>query len=407
MRIHILPGAALCLILLATVGQIANAQSQPTLDFLFGGVREERARLKSGICKIEGTATTRSLRNSGSKRASVQGESDDSFEELSERCSYFIAFDGAEYYRFDRSQPGLIRDRSAAVATTENALASNEPDRTLKPVEGLRPLDGLVSFKRGQKATKFATNPEKAAWWNSESRSIDLMHPASVQLGYTHGFFDIRCLGLCSLHTLTAKSVRLEDYLRDKLSTLKKRSQEGAVQIHSTDANVYQVILQHDNPTKSEWLMDIAVDRGFSATRSLIRKKYGDNSSEWLNKEDINVSWELINGVWLPVELKAIQLDANTAWSATREPIKEVSWNLQWSNVNEEIDKSLFSHESFGAKESVDIVDVSNRSRPILVREGVSEPQHDGLSFFQWSMLVSLLAVIVGGVFAWVRWRSR
>jgi hypothetical protein len=141
----------------------APASNQRDLDFVFAGMRQEWSRFHSGVCRIKGIKTER----------------DASGKEVQYDKTIFVAFDGPNKLRFDRTEMGWVADPSTA--------RPNPAD----------PGTVISSSVRALVTRHYYTDGEKCCFWHEGSPYIELSKAGSCD-PHRIDYFDVRALGLYS-----------------------------------------------------------------------------------------------------------------------------------------------------------------------------------------------------------------
>jgi hypothetical protein len=300
--------------------------SKQEVSFVFGGMRAERGKMRTGQCRVKG----RWIERNRSDR-----------QQIDDGIDIFIAFDG-ERRRFDIRQPDWIPD--------EDAL----PNKALK---------------RAVTQTKFYDSGKKAAFWRDYSDQIEILPSygdRSLPSGLI-GFFDVRALGLYSEHALqqqaTLKAV-LDEFQRNITGNTKLRAD---LSVRRQEADIWTVRFGYDlTNMEAEFLLSVNVRNGFTPTRYLARVRNKVANAAWLVQEDHKTSWAMRSDVWVPVKYEYIS-------GADMQQSREVSYAIEWEKINEPIDEDLFDYHSFGAPDSVGVVDGS-LGTPVIVKAPAAPP---------------------------------
>ena len=210
----------------------------------------------------------------------------------------------------------------------------------------------------------------------------------------TRGYLDPRCLGLITTSQMY-RGISFEKAMSDFAASLR----DGYTLQHIGD-NVYRFrrVFATNKPDTITGRRSVYVDasKGFSVIRDISEVgAIGENgehvfpvsayfSSHPIEDSDevaekmraltpdvrsqIDVSWEEINGVWVPSSVKAFQLTQDFDKDAQGDLVilsgrsvkSEFSGRIHWSSVNEPIDESVFHYDNFDVPPSTPVFDVRN-----------------------------------------------
>jgi hypothetical protein len=301
-----------CFVLVAT----AHAQGEKdTLKFLIAGMRQERARLNSGVCQIRGTISRKDVNKPA--------------EEFMGELQILAAFEGAQSFRFDRSQPGLVSDPATKIADPK------QPERILK-----------MDRKRGTITIKYARNQTKVAqWFGPEAAHISVIANTGQRYPHGWGIFDVRGLGLYYQIALER-----EDDFQKLLEGYSKFSPMPVIE--RSDPQTWIVTWGFpDDTVSAEFRLWIDVEHGFTPIRFLSRDHYHKKvPPEWRIMEESQTTWKQMGGTWVPVHHES---------KVSPGYVAESSFDITWAKVNESLDPKLVTYEGFEVPSYVGIVDSS------------------------------------------------
>jgi hypothetical protein len=312
----------LFLSLMVLLGLCTPASAQPVqpgadFQFVLSGMRKERLKVRSGLCRMTGQYA---VRNPADPKSDIEGP-----------LTILDAFEG-EKVRFDRAQPGWVVDRE-----------------TVRPDPSGQPGRATSDMKRGIERYKFCDNGKKSAFWSEDQPQINVM--ASLGDKPNHflalGYFDARGLGLYEYGSLSRQkrlNALFDEYASRKVPLEVDRS-DPAIWVLRQD--------HHDQIMDVRVSISVDVRNGFTPFKYLIRQRNHKLNEEWYTVQERTTKWEKRNDVWLPVSHNYVFSPGKDDWR------NEVSFTISWEKVNEPIDPDLFDYKSFGAPDWVGVVDNS------------------------------------------------
>jgi hypothetical protein len=342
-----------------TPASAQQAQSGDDFPFVLSGMRNERLKVRSGVCRMTGQYVVR-----------VPTDPSRGFEGP---LTILEAFEGEEKIRFDRRQPGWVMD-----PTTVKAHPSGEPGRVISENK-----HGVISYK-------FFDNGKKAGFWSEEEPQINVMASLgskafpNVDLEY----FDVRALGMYDV-TSQQRQKHFKE-LFDSYAAMKVQTE-----IDRSDPAVWIIKWAHsDELMDSEVLISVDVRNGFTPNHFQVRHRSRKRDEGWHTAQEFVTKWEKRQEVWLPVSHNYIYTPSKGSWR------KEVNFGIAWEKINEPIDPELFDYKGFSAPDRVGVVDTSLGQGIMLKPIG---PPPAGAS--RWRIvslfalaLLALGAVVAGGV---------
>lgn len=355
------------MVLLGRCAPAAAQLAQPGADYQFvlSGMRNERLKVRSGLCRITGQYAAR--------------KPDDPKRDIEGPLTIFFAFDG-DKVRFDRAQPGWVVDR-----------------KTTRPHPNGEPGQATADMKRGVEKYKFYDNGKKAAFWSEDEPQINVM--ASLGDKPNHflglGYFDVRGLGLYQTGIANQKRLmaQFDAYIGRKLPFQVDRS-DPATWVLWDD--------HHDRIMDVRVSISVDVRNGFTPVKFVVRQRNHKLNEEWFTAQDITTRWEKRNDVWLPVS-------HNTFYSGGKGDVRQdVSLTIGWEKVNEPIDPDLFDYKSFGAPDWVGVTD-SSLGYGITIKpiSPAPPPASRWRTIARIALAVIALGALFGGVLVFIKRRRR
>jgi len=364
-------GAFLAALVVAGTAPSEEKQTEQELRFVFAGMREARAGLKSGVCKVNGELET-----------TYPAEPE---RNVSAKQSFFIAFDGSRL-RFDSSFPDLVADPA-----TYRREDPNNPDVVTS-----------ADYKLGTVVQKFCTDGTKAAFWREGQPFVNVFldgHWAGgAQRRPRFHFFDVRGLGLYDALEWGREKATLDSLLA-LWSGATLRSKRSFVD--STDPNTWQIhIAGGDEIADGEWIISVNVKDGFTPTLFQQRERpWGSGDAGWSVVQKFQCQWEQREGIWVPVRQEF--------WITGPYPkIRRHEWlEIKWQSVNKPVDAGLFEYTSFDVPDWVGVIDNST-GEPITVKE-MRRPSTPARSGARRVLAIGLTLLCVALVLlVWLRMRS-
>ncbi|MCI0738764.1 MAG: hypothetical protein L0Y72_06955 [Gemmataceae bacterium] len=318
----------LALSFLLALANEADAQPPTPKDefqFVLGSMRQERLKVQSAVCRINGRYVIRPT-NAGEK--GFDGP-----------LQIFAAFDGQKR-RFDSTRPGWEVDAATA-----------------QPHPSGAPGQALSKSKRGVESYKYSDNGKKATYWNVRGgANVEIMPSyGDRRLPFDIAYFDLRALGL--YHSLALNSQDSFKVLFDAYASMPSKTR-----IDRTDPAIWAIHWIFDKrPAMVETVLHVNVREGFTPVRLTVRDRAPRNDNEpWTTIQDFRTDWKQLGDVWVPVN-HIYSIFKGSSWL-------EVTMDIAWEKVNEPLDDDLFNWKSFGAPESVGVVDLS-LGNPIVIRD--------------------------------------
>lgn len=331
------------------------ASRDQKFNFVVNGMRNERHALKSGICNVRGdtsTVNTEHLDNS-----------------IAGPVIMMFAFDEQGNERLDRAEPGWINE-------------------SLIPGKGAQ-----AKTHQGIVSAKSCRSGGKSAFWIVGQRDINVMAPNFRLQNDLLRPFDPRSLGYGGVHELQ-RGTTFEE-------TLKQHLARRPPVISDSESDLWEVTWQFDNSSlTSQWRIWVDTSRGFTPVRGELRGRSASNA-EWRISQSTETKWEQVSNVWVPVRYSLVSTPTDTFRQA-------ITYDLTWTNVNKPIDLAIFDYKSFGAQDSVGIVD-SSLGQPVVIKmANVPEASTNWWAKSTWIGLGLFGVLVTSVVWFWRRqWSQR
>ena len=295
--------------------------------------------------------------------------------------------------RFDYGEPAYvvapekiaeqIRDGIEKELTREEWLAREgaEPDK--KDVV----LANVETF--------FIRTPEKVAYWFNGQPTVFLLAanedvPQAVR-------FDIKALGLYGwLEFKQGLEV-------DELLAAYRKNEKFEVEDLGNGLWRLSFLFDGGRLTSSRWEIDINVSQGFTPVQSKLKERNKLTGKTSVTQAS-QVTWKQVNGAWVPdkYHIQEQHERSNTYTS--------IDLTFSFDRVNEELDESLFTYESFPTPDYAAVIDGSG-AKPVFVRrpfEGLGQKQMPPLPANRSRLVIILANVLaVGSILLFVLWRWR
>jgi hypothetical protein len=300
----------------------APADKRKALEFLFSGMQEGRAALKSGICRMHG-------RYFGKDNRDAEPVFDGAWK-------VFLAFDGDKNLCFDITKPGWVVDE-----------AQSKPDPNT-------PGGVIAAWKKGITRRCYCRNGEKSASWFDGGPMISLAADTGQPPPRGWGYFDVKALGFYDEISLG----RGTDLV--KLITT-WRSTKNLSEIDRSDPKIWRVTWSFpETGVTTDFRLWVDVESGFTPVRFENRERIGDGP--WGAIVQSQTKWRNVHGVYVPVRNEYHYAPPRAKKST------DLQYDLTWEKVNEPIDAITFTYESFDAPNHIGVVDIS-LGQPITVKQ--------------------------------------
>jgi RNA polymerase sigma factor (sigma-70 family) len=355
---------------------------EENLQLLMAGMKKERNAVVSGQARAVGKQF----------RLDTQDKSRDFDGDL----ELTIAFERDGRFRFYRTGPGWVSDMDTAVED------SNKPGQWITQTK-----PGIVS-------TKFYKNNERTGFWHTYgSGSVITLSSADEKPHSLVEYFDVKAIGLYDgLKLYHGKSFNgLVDELFGKRQADSFRVVElkdGIWEIVLFSKQSLTSVLPLATETEIEFVYQIDTANGFTPIRFVNRERSLRSFWSWITKQESTSQWKLQNNSWVPVRYEFSQGE----WPGRAKG--GFSFDLEWQNVNKELDPALFDCEAFNLPDRR-VLDVAN-GQISIVREGLrpeqdvspeqdvggqcSAPENVAL-WKQMSFIVPLLLSVLGAFVGW------
>jgi hypothetical protein len=123
---------------------------------------------------------------------------------------------------------------------------------------------------------------------------------------------------------------------------------------------VQLVFLRERGARSDELRYWLSREQGFAPVRLESRARtLGSPDESWLVNEHAEISWQQIDGVWLPVNFEMRRTDEIAE--------KKLALKIRWRSVNKGSDDKFFDRADFDAPDSVQLDDMLPR-RPAVMR---------------------------------------
>ena len=343
--------------------ELSYVHAQDNRDFILQGVLHRIEKLQSAEFRATGTKTVEGLDTD----SHPQGE-----------IKIHGAFDG-ENFRFDYGEPAMV----VGVTALTDRIRSGEQ---ISPEEAERiafeatkasnlPQDAVATFVE----TYFIKTPEKVAYWFNGNPTVFVTAP-NAEIPSSIRRFDINALGLYGIlefnQGLSAKTL-VESYLSSP-----------NCRVIEIGNGLRRLEFQFTNQiTTGTWAIDVDTTHGFTTIGTKLTE-YNRQLQVESVPQFSRVTWKNISEVWIP--------ESALIATGTDESKTILSLEFEFNKINEPIDPSVFSHESFPAPAYAAVVDDSG-GKPLIVREPFQKSQEittDSTSSSRWLIFGSI------GVFA-------
>jgi hypothetical protein len=350
------------------------ADPRDDVKFLLAGMRKERTAIRSGVCRINGRLI---VRDPGHPENNLDGP-----------VEIFAAFEGTDKIRFDRSEPGWVSDK-ARVGAEARARAKASPR-----ADPSRPSPvPIVPMIKGLAWHKYAKNPQRVTRWTVDGGPIININAQTQEPPPAHwGWVDLRGLGL--YYEIAIQRRYSLERLFEAYAEIK-----GVPAVEKNPDGVWTIVWDLSRQTEVEWQLTIDTARGFTPIHYLCRERsLRKSGAPWKIHEESKTQWDRFNDVWVPIHHEVVLGPGN---------VKTTLLDLTWESVNTPVDPELFEYKTFGAPESVMVVDQS-LGQPV----SVWDPQYysslakSPVSLL-WRVVAGVLFALVFSTLVWVYWRRR
>lgn len=153
----------------------------------------------------------------------------------------------------------------------------------------------------------------------------------------------------------------------------------------------------------SEWIVTVDESQGFGPIHAMMRQRLG-NDAPWRTVQDFTTTWKKISSAWVPVhhQAKISQLP--------EKPPTQLQIDFSWQIVNEPIPESRFEVASFGAPETVAVLN-STLGSPVVTkpaqRSFATHEEPKSQFSRQGSILVGLNVLVLAGLLIFWLVRTR
>jgi len=308
----------LCIAASCAIGEASP--DEPTslpVDFYLSAMLAEREKLRSGEFVVSGT----------------RAGSDPAISPLpfSGRILIYCAFDDNRI-RMDNLEPGIV----------VGFPPTNPPKMWAGRIERM-----------------FFRTPQQSVTWNSTDgkNRLEIARPGSAMRG-RFLFFDVRGLGLTTWQQLSDRSgVKVGA----AVATLNKSQREKSVDT-SDPKYVQLAFLAQTGGHSDELRYWLRPDQGFAPVRMESRMRTLQTlDPSWQVYERAEISWEQIDGVWLPVNF---EIKVNRRQVAEQ----KLACKVRWPSVNKRVDDTRFDWQDFGAPDTVTVVDTRGAKTVVIRR---------------------------------------
>jgi hypothetical protein len=286
------------------------AEDQKLFDYLLSGFKTARDALKTGRFTAEGREIVESKKIGRREK----------------QLKLFYAFDFSK---------GLLRFDSTE--TPQADAAGN-----------VRIRGGRLIITPTVRIAQSATNLETVLLYPPDSHQPPQIAP-----------FDVRVLGIAS-----SRSIRL-NYSLDVVYEAFRRNRKIQA-ISAEPSGIHRVTVHFGDPPSVQQTIWFDSERGFSPTRSELRKRKPGAELNWVDEpyNSSELTWEEHKGVWVP---KTVVLVDRASSSTLRREL-----TFDWQDVNQSIADGTFTAHDFGLKLDDRIVDMRG-ARPVTV-ERIGRP---------------------------------
>jgi hypothetical protein len=380
--IHAIPGSFASifavLVLVMVFLELSYVHAQDNRDFILQGVLHRIEKLKSAEFRATGTKTVEGMDTD----SQPQGE-----------IKIHGAFDG-ENFRFDYGEPAMV----VGVTALTDRIRSGEQ---ISPEEAERiafeatqasnlPQDAVATFVE----TYFIKTPEKVAYWFNGNPTVFVTAP-NAEIPSSIRRFDINALGLYGIlefnQGLSARTL-VDSYLANPNS-----------KVIEIENGIRRLEFKFTDPIMiATWTIDVDTIHGFTTIGTKLTE-YNRQLQVESVPQFSRVTWKNISEVWVP--------ESALIATGTDESKTILSLDFEFNKINEPIDPSVFSHESFPAPAYAAVVDDSG-GKPLIVREPFQKSQGvttDSTRISRWLIFacIGVFASLVYVVYRVLRLGSR
>jgi hypothetical protein len=286
-------------------------------EFVVSGMREERSKLVSGVCRMQGTFF---FQHEEQPEKNLKGP-----------LEAFAAFDKRKV-RYDVTRPDFVVDPSTIQSSPESNRVTAE--RT-----------------RGRSTRRFADDGTRVAGWHSDNPLVAISQAKDYTDRRATEYVDIR--GITLYDTLSINRGYTLGQVFDRLGSYVK----GQVATVDDSTWVLSKTIRSDEQWVTKFSLTVDVASGFTPTSFKCQSapvNEVDEPDSWVLEWENSTDWSQINGVWVPTHHET---------SVVSGPFSRVTHqkvlDFYWEFVNEPVDENLFNYTTFEIPDDVAIADFS------------------------------------------------
>jgi hypothetical protein len=318
-------------------GRESGTADVKAFDFLLTGMKQERLKLISGMCRFKGESATHWPK-----------KPEDNLDGL---LVAFMAFDNGKA-RFDITKPGYVIDPDSIqfVGAKSGQAASR----------------AIASRHKGTLSRKFADDKTRVTVWHSDNSLVSIAQARDFADRTSTGYFDIR--GINVYDSLQLKRGYSFERMFEEYAKIAPKAS-----IREMNDSTWSVRWEfRDEHLISKWSFVVDVRSGFTPMEykcETASVKEMQDPNKWFLEYELKTTWEERNGVWVPTRHSSYK------GGLFHEYIESFSYDIEWEKVNEPVNTDLFGYATFEIPDHVGITDFSGGQQVVIkpISAAVSE----------------------------------